>query len=168
MSVGIVVVTHYRLGEELVQVLDLIVPEHPPFAVVSIDPKQSVDDMRAAIASAIRRWWSRWSSGPQSSTRRSASRGSYSDTQTLSVPACVRTQPRARHAATVFSFLFIPHQDDGLAVRARHDLVWGAGVNDVQVPFEATTAGHRRGQGDPVVGTAIDENCEPLHASLPP
>jgi PTS system mannose-specific IIA component len=54
MSVGIVIVTHYRLGEEFVQVLDVIVPEHPPFGVVSLDPKQSVDDMRAAIASVIR------------------------------------------------------------------------------------------------------------------
>lgn len=54
MSVGIVVVTHYRLGEALVQVVDLIVPEHTPFGVVSLDPKQSVDDMRAAIASVIR------------------------------------------------------------------------------------------------------------------
>ena len=54
MSVGIVVVTHYRLGEEFLQALDLIVPEHPPFGAVSVDPKQPVDEMRAAIAAAIR------------------------------------------------------------------------------------------------------------------
>ena len=54
MSVGIVVVTHYRLGEVFLQALDLIVPEHPPFGAVSVDPKQPVDEMRAAIAAAIR------------------------------------------------------------------------------------------------------------------
>ena len=54
MSVGVVVVTHYRLGEVFLQALDLIVPEHPPFGAVSVDPKQPVDEMRAAIAAAIR------------------------------------------------------------------------------------------------------------------
>jgi len=54
MSVGVVIVTHYRLGEEFLQVLDLIVPERPPFSAVSVDPKQPVDEMRAAIAEAIR------------------------------------------------------------------------------------------------------------------
>jgi PTS system mannose-specific IIA component len=47
-------VTHYRLGEVFLQALDLIVPEHPPFGAVSVDPKQPVDEMRAAIAAAIR------------------------------------------------------------------------------------------------------------------
>ena len=54
MKVGIVIVTHYRLGEEFLQALDLIVPEHPPFQAVSVDPKQPVDEMRDAIAKAIR------------------------------------------------------------------------------------------------------------------
>ncbi len=54
MKVGIVIVTHYRLGEEFLQALDLIVPEHPPFQAVSVDPKQPVDEMRAAISRAIR------------------------------------------------------------------------------------------------------------------
>jgi PTS system mannose-specific IIA component len=54
MSVGVVVVTHYRLGEEFLHALDLIVPEHPPFASIGVDPKQPVDEMRAAIADAIR------------------------------------------------------------------------------------------------------------------
>ena len=54
MKVGIVIVTHYRLGEEFLQALDLIVPEHPPFQAVSVDPKQAVDEMRDAIAKAIR------------------------------------------------------------------------------------------------------------------
>lgn len=54
MSVGVVVVTHYRLGEEFLQALDLIVPEHPPFEAVSVDPKQGVEEMRSAIARAVR------------------------------------------------------------------------------------------------------------------
>jgi PTS system mannose-specific IIA component len=54
VSVGVVVVTHYRLGEVFLQALDLIVPEHPPFGAVSVDPKQPVDEMRATIAAAIR------------------------------------------------------------------------------------------------------------------
>ncbi|CAG0988337.1 PTS system, mannose-specific IIA component [Myxococcaceae bacterium] len=53
MKVGVVIVTHYRLGEEFLQALRLIVPEGPTFHAVSIDPKQSVDEMRASIARAI-------------------------------------------------------------------------------------------------------------------
>lgn len=53
-GVGVVVVTHYRLGQEFLQALDLIVPEHPPFEAVSVDPKQGVDEMRGAISRAIR------------------------------------------------------------------------------------------------------------------
>jgi PTS system mannose-specific IIA component len=52
---GVVIVTHYRLGEEFLQALRLIVPDAPPFEAVSIDPKQSVDEMREAIAEALRR-----------------------------------------------------------------------------------------------------------------
>ena len=54
MSVGVVIVTHYRLGEEFLQALRLIVPDTPPFFAVSIDPHQSVDEMRGAIAEALR------------------------------------------------------------------------------------------------------------------
>lgn len=53
MKVGVVVVTHYRLGEQFLQALDLIVPERPPFAAVSIDPRVPVDEMRRAISEAI-------------------------------------------------------------------------------------------------------------------
>jgi PTS system mannose-specific IIA component len=53
--VGVVVVAHYRLGEELLQALRLIVPESRGFAAVSVEPKQSIDEMRAAIADAIDR-----------------------------------------------------------------------------------------------------------------
>jgi PTS system mannose-specific IIA component len=53
--VGVVVVAHYRLGEEFLQALRLIVPEAQGFAAVSVEPKQSVDEMRAAISEAIDR-----------------------------------------------------------------------------------------------------------------
>lgn len=52
---GVVIVTHYRLGEEFLQALRLIVPDAPPVQAVSVDPKQSVDEMREAIAEALRR-----------------------------------------------------------------------------------------------------------------
>ena len=55
MAPGVVIVTHYRLGEEFLQALRLIVPDAPPFQAVSIDPKQSVDEMRESIADALRR-----------------------------------------------------------------------------------------------------------------
>ena len=54
MKIGVVVVTHYRLGEEFLQALRLIVPEVPDFRAVSVDPAQSVDEMRSAIAEAIK------------------------------------------------------------------------------------------------------------------
>ena len=53
MSVGVVIVTHYRLGEEFLQALRLIVPEGPRFHAVSVDPKQSVEEMRTAIQQAL-------------------------------------------------------------------------------------------------------------------
>ena len=52
---SVVIVTHYRLGEEFLQALRLIVPDASNFQAVSIDPKQSVDEMREAIAGALRR-----------------------------------------------------------------------------------------------------------------
>jgi PTS system mannose-specific IIA component len=51
--VGVVIVTHYRLGEEFLQALRLIIPEPPPFAAVAVDPNQSVEEMRKAIAAAL-------------------------------------------------------------------------------------------------------------------
>ena len=50
MKVGVVVVTHYGLGRELVHSLKQIVPSPPDFRTVAIDPEQSVDEMRNAIA----------------------------------------------------------------------------------------------------------------------
>ena len=54
MRVGIVIVTHYRLGEEFLQALRLIVPDAPAMASVSVDPKQPVDEMRESIAVALK------------------------------------------------------------------------------------------------------------------
>ena len=54
MNVGVVIVTHYRLGEEFLQALRLIVPDAPPMRSVSVDPKQPVDEMRKAIADCLR------------------------------------------------------------------------------------------------------------------
>jgi PTS system mannose-specific IIA component len=53
MSVGVVIVTHYRLGEEFLQALRLIVPSAPGFLAVGIEPTQSVEEMRGAIAQAL-------------------------------------------------------------------------------------------------------------------
>ena len=44
---GVVIVTHYRLGEEFLQALRLIVPERAAASArSSIEPKQSVEEMR--------------------------------------------------------------------------------------------------------------------------
>ncbi len=51
--VGVVIVTHYRLGEEFLHALRLIIPDPPPFASVSVDPNQPVEEMREAIAAAL-------------------------------------------------------------------------------------------------------------------
>ena len=53
MSIGVVIVTHYRLGAEFLQALRLIVPDAPEFQSVSIDPGQSVEEMRGAIDPAL-------------------------------------------------------------------------------------------------------------------
>ena len=54
MSVGVVIVTHYRLGQEFLQALRLIVPDAPEFHSVSIEPAQSVDEMRSGISAALK------------------------------------------------------------------------------------------------------------------
>ncbi len=53
MKIGVVIVTHYRLGDEFLQALRLIVPDAPEFRAVSIDPTQSVDEMRSQISAAL-------------------------------------------------------------------------------------------------------------------
>ncbi len=53
MKSGVVIVTHYGLGREFLHALRQIVPTAPDFRVVSIDPAQSVDEMRNAIAKEL-------------------------------------------------------------------------------------------------------------------
>ncbi len=54
MNVGVVIVTHCSLGKEFLQALRLIVPDAPLFHVVSVQPDQPVDEMRQAIAAALK------------------------------------------------------------------------------------------------------------------
>jgi PTS system mannose-specific IIA component len=54
MRAGVVIVTHYRLGEEFLQALRLIVPEAPEFQSVSVEPTQSVEEMRSHIEEALK------------------------------------------------------------------------------------------------------------------
>ena len=54
MSVGVVIVTHYRLGEEFLQALRLIIPDAPEFGSVSIEPDQPVNQMFEAISEALK------------------------------------------------------------------------------------------------------------------
>lgn len=53
MKTGVLIVSHYGLGEEFLQALHLIVPEHPPFAAVGIEPTMNVDEMRSAISEGL-------------------------------------------------------------------------------------------------------------------
>jgi PTS system mannose-specific IIA component len=55
MKIGVVLVTHYQIGKEFLHALRLIVPITPDFLTVSIDPKQSVDEMRQLIERALKR-----------------------------------------------------------------------------------------------------------------
>ena len=54
MSVGVVIVTHYRLGEEFVQVVRQIVPGAPTYRTVAVDPGRPVDELRDQIAQCLR------------------------------------------------------------------------------------------------------------------
>jgi PTS system mannose-specific IIA component len=53
MSIGVVIVTHYELGEQFLQALRLIVPDAPEFLSVSVGPNQSVDELRKAIGQRL-------------------------------------------------------------------------------------------------------------------
>jgi PTS system mannose-specific IIA component len=53
MSIGVVIVTHYQLGEQFLQALRLIVPDAPQFHSVSVGPDQSVDELRKAIGARL-------------------------------------------------------------------------------------------------------------------
>jgi PTS system mannose-specific IIA component len=54
MSVGVVIVTHYQLGEEFLQALRLIIPDAPEFGAVAIRPDQPVNQMFEAISAALK------------------------------------------------------------------------------------------------------------------
>jgi PTS system mannose-specific IIA component len=54
MNVGVVIVTHHQLGAEFLRALRLIVPDAPDFRAVAIEPDQSVDAMRGAIAEQLK------------------------------------------------------------------------------------------------------------------
>jgi len=54
--VGVVVVTHCRLGEELIAAAQLVVGEEiKQFQAVSVDPKAGSDEIREKIVAAIRK-----------------------------------------------------------------------------------------------------------------
>lgn len=54
MSVGVVIVTHYRLGEEFVEVLRQIVPGAPLYRTVAVDPGRPVNELRDRIDQCLR------------------------------------------------------------------------------------------------------------------
>ena len=53
MKIGVVIVTHYRLGDEFLQALRLIVPDAPDFHAVAVEPTESAEEMRSRIALAL-------------------------------------------------------------------------------------------------------------------
>jgi PTS system mannose-specific IIA component len=53
MSIGVVIVTHYELGEQMLHALRSILPNAPEFYAVSVSPNQSVDEMRDAISDKL-------------------------------------------------------------------------------------------------------------------
>jgi PTS system mannose-specific IIA component len=53
MKIGVVIVTHYELGEQMLQALRSILPNAPEFFAVSVSPDQSVDEMRGAISEKL-------------------------------------------------------------------------------------------------------------------
>ncbi len=53
MNIGVVIVTHYELGEQMLQALRSIIPTAPEFYAVSVSPDQSVDEMRKAISDKL-------------------------------------------------------------------------------------------------------------------
>jgi PTS system mannose-specific IIA component len=56
MRIGVVVVTHCRLGEELIGAAQLVLGEDlKHFQAVSIDPKEGSEDIREKIIGAIRK-----------------------------------------------------------------------------------------------------------------
>ncbi|MFQ5514236.1 MAG: PTS sugar transporter subunit IIA [Myxococcota bacterium] len=52
--IGVLIVTHYRLAEELLQALRLIVGPVDHFRAIGLDPTGSPDDMKLRIEKALR------------------------------------------------------------------------------------------------------------------
>jgi PTS system mannose-specific IIA component len=55
MSIGVLVVTHYGLGQEFIRALRLIVPGAPEFYSLSVEPGQTVEEMRASIDETLKK-----------------------------------------------------------------------------------------------------------------
>jgi PTS system mannose-specific IIA component len=53
--IGVVIVTHCRLAEELIAAAELIVGRLKGFKGISIDPKSNPDEIREQIAEAVRK-----------------------------------------------------------------------------------------------------------------
>ena len=53
MRVGVVVLSHYNVGDEMLRAVRLIVPNAPDFRAVAIGPSMNVDQIRRAIADAL-------------------------------------------------------------------------------------------------------------------
>ncbi|MFT5694722.1 MAG: PTS system mannose-specific IIA component [Myxococcota bacterium] len=53
MNIGVVIVTHYHLGEQMLQALRDIIPNAPEFFAVSVSPEQSVEEMREGISKRL-------------------------------------------------------------------------------------------------------------------
>jgi PTS system mannose-specific IIA component len=52
--IGVVIVSHYRLAEELLQAVRLIVGEAKNFRAIGLDPSMPPEDMRSRIDKALR------------------------------------------------------------------------------------------------------------------
>ncbi len=51
---GVLIVTHYRLAEEFLQAVQLIVGELPQFRAIGLDPATAPEDMRQRIEAALK------------------------------------------------------------------------------------------------------------------
>ena len=55
MAVGVLIVAHYRLGEQFLQSLRLILPDSPTFFSISIEPDDALEDIKVNIQQALER-----------------------------------------------------------------------------------------------------------------
>lgn len=53
MRPGVLIVSHYRLGEEMLQALRLIMPETRGFHTISVTPGQGAPELRQAFEQAL-------------------------------------------------------------------------------------------------------------------